>query len=226
MFWKDFFISSEKYFLPTEDKTYFVFTDATEIYGQNNKNVKKIFQKHFSWPFSTLMRFEMFSTIKWQLNHCHYLFSINASSLFVDQISAHVLPSGTDDGLVATVHPAFWKTDVKYVGYERNSMSRACIEQGKGTHYFMAAFHGGESYTYLKMVHTLKAKIDEDLSNGFIASWNDESHLNHYLIDKYPRILHPGYCYPEGWTIPFKPKLIILNKLKYGGYEYLRDTST
>ena len=222
-FWKDFFISSEQYFLPNEEKIYFVFTDANEIFAEKNFNVKKIYQKHMKWPFSTLMRYEIFSKLESRLRNCKYIFSINASTVFVDSVGYHVYPAKENNGLVATIHPALWKINAKYVPYERKSASEAYIPQGQGLYYFMSAFYGGETEVFLQLVAELKLKIDTDLSSGFIAAGNDESYLNKYLLDKNPKALHSGYSYPEGWTIPFPPKLIILNKLNYGGVEYLRE---
>ena len=42
LFWKDFYESFEKNFLPSYEKKYYVFTDAEEIFAENNLNVKKL----------------------------------------------------------------------------------------------------------------------------------------------------------------------------------------
>lgn len=63
IFWKDFYKSSEEYFISGAQKKYFVFTDAPRIECQNNPNVKKIYQEDLGWPNNTLRRYEMFSTI-------------------------------------------------------------------------------------------------------------------------------------------------------------------
>ena len=46
LFWEDFYKSFQKRFLIDFEKHYFVFTDAEEIYGQENQNVKKIKIEH------------------------------------------------------------------------------------------------------------------------------------------------------------------------------------
>lgn len=57
LFWEDFYKSFQKKFLIDFEKRYFVFTDAEEIYGQENQNVKKIKIEPQPWPLITLLRF-------------------------------------------------------------------------------------------------------------------------------------------------------------------------
>lgn len=51
IFWKDFFTSCEKYFIPEMRKEYYVFTDSDAIEFENeNTHIHKIFQKNLGWP--------------------------------------------------------------------------------------------------------------------------------------------------------------------------------
>lgn len=222
IFWKDFYISAEKFLLPSEQKVYFVFTDAEKIYAEGNKNVKKISQRYLGWPYNTLLRFEIFLKVESKLRNCDYLFFFNANTRFIASVDDEILPGKTNNGLAAVIHPGFWNANRDDFTYERNAGSTAFIDFGNGEYYFMGALNGGESNAYLEMINILKDNIDKDLQNGIIALWWDESHLNHYLLDKNPLALSPSYCYPEDYRIPFTPKLIILNKLKYGGHNFLR----
>lgn len=222
-FWKDFFISAEKFLLPSYKKTYFVFTDAEEIYAEDNPAVYKIYQEFLGWPFDTLMRFEIFSHAIPELKKCDYLFFFNANTIFVDYAGDEILPGTANEGLVATLHPAFWNKHPDRFSYERYSESTAYIPFGKGKHYFMGACNGGETTAFLRLTADLNNEIHTDLKNGLIAIWHDESHLNHYLLDKHPLILSPSYCFPEDSTIPFKPILLIIDKMKHGGHNYLRN---
>lgn len=46
-----------------------------------------------------------------------------------------------------------------------------------------------------------------------MAVWHDESHWNRYCIDHKPTtILSPSYCYPESWNLPYKKRLLALDK--------------
>ena len=57
--------SCDKYFLPGEEKKYFIFTDSENI--KFSEDVIKVEQQKLGWPFDTMMRFHMFNSIKKQL---------------------------------------------------------------------------------------------------------------------------------------------------------------
>lgn len=212
MFWKSFFESSEKYFLPGHEKKYFVFTDAKKIDFQDNNNVVKIYQKNSGWPYISLMRFKMFILHQNMLNKLDYLFFCNANLLFVDHVGDEILP--VHEGLAALNHPCYWDKPRETFPYDTNPASTAYIAPSQGTHYFMGALNGGKTEDFLKMAQELAANIDSDLQQGIHALWYDESHLNKYLLDKNVKILDPSYGYAESWELPFKPKIMILDKRK------------
>ena len=61
IFWKDFYLSCEKHFIPEEEKHYYVFTDSKEIdFETENSNIHRIYQENLGWPGNTLRRYEMF----------------------------------------------------------------------------------------------------------------------------------------------------------------------
>ena len=222
IFWKDFYLSAQQYLLPGQEKTYFIFTDAEEIYDEKLPHVKKIYQKSMGWPYNTLMRFHVFSKVKSHLQKCEYLFFINANTKFVDVVGEEILPGREHGGLMGVIHPGFWNKTGNEFTYERNPESEAYIEQGLGNHYYMGAFNGGMTDAYLELVDALRVSIDKDLEKGIIAEWWDESHLNRYFLDKEPLSLSPSYLYFEDYHLPFEPKLEILDKVKYGGHAFLR----
>ena len=167
----------------------------------------------------------MLLRIEKELRECGYLLFIKANIIIVDQIGEEILPSVANDGLLAVKHPGYWDKPVTEYTYDRNSASAAFIPPGTGKHYFMGGFNGGETAAYLRLIKTLNNNIDTDLDKNIIALWHDESHLNKYLLDKNPRILSPAYGFAEGQNLPFKPKVLVLSKEKYGGHDYLRNIS-
>jgi hypothetical protein len=223
IFWKDFYTSAEQNFLPKEEKTYFVFTDAKEIYAENYYNVRKIYQKNLGWPGNTLMRFHIFLQVEQLLKKCDYLFFVNANTVITGIINSNILPSEYNDGLVVTLHPMYYNLPIDQTTLDRNPRSTAYISYGTGKHYFMGAFYGGNTEAFLRMTHTLKDCIDEDLDKNIVALWHDESHLNRYMLDKNPVILDPGYCYPQDLPVPFERKIYILDKNKFGGHHFMRN---
>ena len=223
IFWKDFFISMEKNFLPNWGKQYFVFTDSPGIYAEENLSVKRIYQKDLGWPGNTLFRFEIFTKVEEELAQCEYIFFLNANMLIVDVVNDEILPDHSNDGLLAVLHPGFWNKANYEFTYERNESSLAHIAMGRGKYYFMGGFNGGTKDAYLSLIKTLKNNIQKDFQKNITALWHDESHLNQYLLDKNPKILLPEYGYPEGWNLPFNPKILIRDKTKYGGHDFLRN---
>lgn len=220
IFWKSFYESSEKYFLANHSKMYFVFTDAKTIDYQNNENVVMIFQENLGWPNNTLMRFHVFKKHETLLQGMDFLFFCNANLLFVDSVGDEILPF--KEGLAALQQPGYWNKPREKFPYETNPVSRANIPTDKGKYYVMGAFNGGKTETFLKMSEELSENINEDLKKNIIAVWHDESHLNKYIIDKNIKILDPSYGYPEDWDLPFNPKIMIRDKTKYGGHNFLR----
>jgi len=220
VFWDNFYKSTEKYFLSNHKKEYFVFTDQ-EISPINNK-VHIIYQKKLGWPYDTLLRFHMFYEISELLAKFNYIFFLNANMQCLVPITDEILPQ--KEGLMAVLHPGFFNKSRMQFTYETNPDSLACIHSEEGEHYFMGGFNGGKSKNYLDLIYLLASNIEKDLEKGIIAIWHDESHLNRYLVDKPTKVLNPSYGYAEGWELPFEPQIIILDKNKYGGHEFLRES--
>jgi hypothetical protein len=222
VFWKDFYESSEKYFLPKHKKTYFVFTDSETLYGESNENIVKIHQNDLGWPNNTLLRFEMFEKVLERLKEFDFIYFCNANLLFLEEVNEEFLP--IEEGLLAVKHPGYFDKKPTDFPYDRNEKSLAYIPLDEGNHYFMGGLNGGNAKEYIKLIQGLNKNIHEDLHHGIVAVWHDESHINKYLLDKRVKILNSGYGYPEGWELPFKPIILIRDKSKWGGHHFLRNT--
>ena len=82
----------------------------------------------------------------------------------------------------------------------------------------MGSFNGGNAVDYLKLIRKCSENIHIDYKTGYIAKVHDESHLNKYLSECICLGVSPEYGYPEGWNLPFKPKIIIRDKTKFDLY--------
>jgi hypothetical protein len=163
----------------------------------------------------------MFDSIKEQLKTFDYIFFFNSNMRFLVKIEDDFLP--VEEGLLAVQHPGYYdKTRVNFT-YESNPASLAYVAPHKGEFYFMGGLNGGKTVPYLELIDTLNKNVNTDLENGIIAVWHDESHLNKYLIDKNIKIMSPAYGYHEAWKLPFEKKIIIIDKIKLGGHDYLRS---
>lgn len=197
--------SADKYFLPGEEVTYFIFTDQS-IDIQTNRNYIKVDTEHREWPWMTLGRYKIFSNSSDILKGMDYLYYCDADMRFENLVGQEILSE-----LVATQHHGYY---MKRGTPETNTMSLACVYPNEEMQYFAGGFNGGSSESYLKMAKTLSKNIDIDFSNEIIAIWHDESHLNRYLIDNNPtKILNPSYCFYEHIVDPrFERKLVALKK--------------
>ena len=221
IFWEDFYDSCERFFLCTENKEYFVFTDAEKLKNEENDNVHKIYQVNLGWPGNTLMRFQMFDSIAEELKKMQYLFFFNANLLFVKEINQEILPE--KENLVVVIHPGFRNSTPQKFPYERNPRSLAYVPYCKGEIYVQGALNGGKTEAYLQMTKNLKENILQDKSNQIIAVWHDESHLNHYIIDRRDlKILGPEYVNQEGKDYGVEPMIISRNKDRFMQIDDLR----
>jgi histo-blood group ABO system transferase len=175
---------------------------------QERKNLKVIHQDHMAWPGPTLKRYHIFLNNSHHYPNQDYLFYCDADMRFVDEVGSEVLGD-----LVATNHPGFYNKRRREFSYEKRSQSRAYIPMNEGTRYFAGGFNGGKRDRYLEMAQAVKEMVDADAANGIIAEWHDESYMNRYLASNPPTvILDPSYCYPESWDLPFKRRLLALDK--------------
>lgn len=217
VFWKDFYLTCEEYFLKNIEKEYFVFCDANYIFNQEkNANIHKIYQDFRPWPYSTLMRYHMFSSISETLNSFDYIFFMNANIKFVGEITEkEILPKGKDK-LVTVLHPGFVNKKRWEFSYDRNPRSTAYIRRNEGKHYVVGGLNGGDKDEYLKMVETLRNNIDVDSTNNVLALFHDESHFNRYIIGREDvKILPKEYIWPENWIFVREPKIVLRDKTKY-----------
>ncbi len=194
--------SAEKYFCKGHNVTYFIFTDRD---FDHSDNTIATFQSRMGWPYDTMMRGHVYYKNRDLFKDQDYLFATDADMLFVDHVGSEILGEH-----VATIHPGFVD---KRGSYETNRKSTAYVGKKEGKYYFAGGFYGGSRDGFLNIVKTNAEKIDEDLKNGIVAVWHDESHWNRYCIDHKPTvILNPSYCYPESWNLKYPKKLLALDK--------------
>lgn len=211
-FFSGFYNSCEKYFLKgIANLEYFVFTDDMKLTEADNVHLFK--RECQGFPLDSLFRFDMFLSIKDLLQDFEYIFFFNANMQVVEPVGEEILPK--NEGLVAVLHPGYYNKWTILIPYERNKKSTAYIPPHKGPYkYYMGSLNGGKSADYLKLVETCSKNTHIDYDNGFIAMVHDESHLNKYLSEHECLALSPAYAYPEGKKFPFKPRILMVDKLK------------
>lgn len=220
VFWKDFYLSSEKYFFKNEKKHYFVFTDSNDIYDSDKENVEVIYQENLSWPGNTLFRFKMFKRIEDKLKDYDYIFFLNGNALFLDFVDKEILPD--DDRIIVVQHPGYFDKKREEFTYDTNPKSLAYIAPDEGVVYVCGGFNGGTASAYLEMINELNDNIEKDYEKNIIALWHDESHINKYILNHKYKLLPASYMSFEEKEMPFKKIVVVRDKSKYGGHEFLR----
>lgn len=76
IFFKGFYESCEKYFLPKSEKTYYIFSDKELKEWEGRGNIRLIKEKDYGWPGNTLYRFHMFKKIEEELKKMIIYFSL------------------------------------------------------------------------------------------------------------------------------------------------------
>lgn len=213
-FWDNFYKSCEKNFLIEEEKHYFVFSDNEVLLNIKNKRIHPIFQKKMDWPYPTLYRYKTFIKNQGFFYDMNYLIFCNANLLFSGKISKNDLFNNKN--LFATLHPGFFDKKPKKFTYETNIKSLAYTEKKEDSIYVCGGFNGGTKDDFLNMAKTLDYNIDKDFSEGIIAIWHDESHINNFVQNNKERfsILSPSFCYPQNYNVNISKKIIVQDKEK------------
>ena len=229
-FWKNFYNQMEKHFLPRHEKTYFLFTDHDDLVVP--KNVVKVHQDQLPWPYVTFKRYHFFESIEKELSKFDYIYFLNGTMLPVQDVNEDIFPTKEQEVMV-TLHPGYMYSYNYGVPYDGNLKSKAFVDPGYATHYFMGGFNGGTGKGFLKLTKTIREWTDIDIKNGVMPAWHDESMLNAYMVQVMqnglkPLILMSEYAIPEsskGWHLddlfPYT-KMIVIDKGKHGGHSFLR----
>ena len=232
IFWKDFYLSMEKNFVPEAEKHYFVFTDAPEIEFEKglpapaiagrqagNPRIHRILQENLGWPDNTLMRFDMFLKQENALRKMDYLYFMNADLLCIAPISFGEISPKDSARLVATLHPGYFNKPRRKFPYEKNKESAAYIPENAGTRYVAGGFNGGYADDFIAAMKKMSTDIAADKQKNITAVWHDESHWNKYISKRNDvTFLSPSYLYPESAKLSVIPKIIIRDKRKYFDY--------
>uniref|UniRef100_W5LXG5 Uncharacterized protein n=1 Tax=Lepisosteus oculatus TaxID=7918 RepID=W5LXG5_LEPOC len=150
--------------------------------------------KYRHQPFS-LRRMEIIrKTIEEQIRReAKYIYCLDVDMLFHDRVGAEVL-----DELVAALHAWFYQEDRNRFPYERRPASAANVPLDQGDFYYQAAVFGGLVDNVYQLVKTCEENLLVDKRNDIEAAWQEESHLNKYLIRHKPtKLLSPEYMWDD-----------------------------
>lgn len=215
-FFPGFYESINNFFCNDEEKLILVSTDEPEhdFFKVKNVKIKKI--EHKEWPYVTLHRFKYLLDFKEEILNSKLFFFIDADLWPSSKIELKEIDP-FDKKFVGVQHPGFLN---KIGTFETNTKSLANIFDNTYDLkiYRQGCFWGGKSESIIEMIEELDRRIDVDSSNGVVARWHDESHMNKYFLERNElvRTLHAGFAQPEkGYEEirrKFETKMIHLSK--------------
>lgn len=203
-FFPEFYKTSQLFLLKNYKKHYFVFTDNVEFFSSiKSEDITVTYINHLPWPLITLLRFNFFLNKEDELKKFDYVMFSNANMRFVDYVrEEEFLPDffeGNKKNLSVTIHPGYYLKEKKDFPVERKPISTAYIKQGDEPQYVIGAMYVATSQEFINLSKICRNNIETDLKNNVVATWHDESHLNHYVAydskNKY-RLLPYSFCYP------------------------------
>ena len=194
--------SIDRYFnFPGYQIHFYCFTDANiEIEGIRNIPIQ-----HFSWPFSTLLRYRWMEKHLPSIGKNDFLLYMDADMRVVSSPPASLL----DNSLMAVCHPGYIDTPG---AFEIDRQDSCYVPPPLRKFYYQGCFWGGKQEQFVPLVTSLAAMVDDDLSAGNIPIWHDESYLNKYLSSQICEALPPIYAWPEGELSSQNPYILHLEK--------------
>ncbi|XP_056387973.1 histo-blood group ABO system transferase 2-like isoform X2 [Hyla sarda] len=190
--------SAERYFMVGHKVTYYVFTDKVNEVVKPKMAEGRILQLHNviadqRWEDVSMRRMEILTIFtKTQMpKEIDYLVCTDVDMVFNDHVGVEILGD-----LVATIHPGYFLAELEEFPYEHRPISAAYIPYGHGDFYYMAALYGGKVEEIYKLSVSCHEGIEEDKKKNIEAAWQEESHLNRYLVYNKPtKVLSPEYIW-------------------------------
>uniref|UniRef100_A0A8C9HFA6 Uncharacterized protein n=1 Tax=Piliocolobus tephrosceles TaxID=591936 RepID=A0A8C9HFA6_9PRIM len=127
------------------------------------------------------------------LREVDYLVCADVDMKFSDHVGVEILSS-----LFATIHPGFYRFHWDTFAYEHQPQSQAHIPDGKGDFYYTGALFGGSVLKVYRLTTACHQVMTIEQANHIEAPWDDESHLNKYLLNHKPtKVLSPEYMWDK-----------------------------
>ncbi|XP_035037749.1 globoside alpha-1,3-N-acetylgalactosaminyltransferase 1 isoform X2 [Hippoglossus stenolepis] len=180
MFLKNFLETMEQHFFTGFNVHLFVFTDQpkevpqVKMAGGRQLTVRTV-PSFKSWQEITSRRMELIQTlIEDELrDYADYIFCLDVDSQFHGRWGTESL-----GGLVAVVHPGYYKVDRSAFPYDRQPISKAYMAPGDGDFYYCGGAFGGVLQEVHLLAKTCHLNLEDDATKGIHAAWQEESHLN------------------------------------------------
>jgi hypothetical protein len=242
-YWAEMIQSADKYPSKQFEIVFHVFTDnfdRAQKVAQKLKNVQV--QVHqtpaYAWPEATLLRYSVFSECADNLNQ-DYLMHLDADMLFVSSPWEELQETLQNFPICLIQHPGFWrasgasrarfyKTNPGFLlkdlyriiengalgAWEKNVKSTAYVPRKLRYRYFCGGIWFGKRSAIQRLIADLAKNVSEDSSNGIMAKWHDESHLNKWSSQNQHEVLGPKFCFDTTYPqlVDLEPIILAIRK--------------
>ncbi|CAK6981980.1 globoside alpha-1%2C3-N-acetylgalactosaminyltransferase 1-like isoform X1 [Scomber scombrus] len=213
-FLKKFLETAEPYFFVGFRVNIYVFTDhpkdvpRVQMAGGRKVVVRSVPSSN-RWQEISARRMELIQNLIEEVHDSvDYIFCLDVDSEFHGRWGSESL-----GGLVAVIHPGYYRDDRGRFPYERRPESRAYVADGEGDFYYCGGAFGGLLQEVSLLAKTCDLNFKADAKEGIEAAWQEESHLNRYMwINKPSKILSPEYLWQD-----FKPRNPEVRIVRFSG---------
>ncbi|XP_068605526.1 globoside alpha-1,3-N-acetylgalactosaminyltransferase 1-like [Brachionichthys hirsutus] len=199
MFLKSFLETMEQYFFVGFNVHVYVFTDQPKDVPEvrvaaGRQLTVRLVPSSKRWQEISARRMELIQVlIEETLHHHDYIFCLDVDALFHGRWGAESL-----GGLVAVLHPGYYKDGRSRLPFERRPQSRAYMAPEDGDFYYCGGAFGGSLQEVHLLTKTCRYNFEADAREGIEAAWQEESHLNRYMwIHKPSKVLSPEYLWQD-----------------------------
>jgi hypothetical protein len=186
----DLVATAREHFLPDLCPSIVVFSNR---YANNVDH--NFFVPWLPWPLGSLLRYHFLVTqAPFLRGQYQYIFMCDADMRFVGPVGREILGR-----LVAALYDPLGPQPTSLaLPFCRDPNSASYVSPDHDGRYMVGGFQGGESDAYLDACAALSDMVAQDLAQGIIAPWHDESYWNAYLVAHPPDIvLSTAYCTRE-----------------------------
>lgn len=203
--------------------------ETAEKYSHSLKNSSRVVPvriDNLGWPDASLLRFELIESHMDQANE-DVLMHLDADMLLHDGFDSEFDSSQWIGGIFLVAHPGFYqeylrkqstkipqgkikhfvaqllkgKAPIMPLGsWETNPKSVAHVPEVDRRVYVCGATWGGAAKPFRQLIGHLAGQTRLDRSNGVLAVWHDESHLNKWASAHTYSLLSSSYCHAEPFS--------------------------
>jgi len=240
-YWKVMAASADRHLFPGSRLALHVFTDRPDdarATALERATVDAIEIDPLGWPDATLLRYEIFDASRDRLLE-DVLIHLDADMLVERDVGPELAPDTWRGGIALVRHPGFRRpglarraalyatnpriaaSDARatwHVGgigsWEQDERSRAFVPREARRTYVCGGTWMGQRAPLHAMIHELATRTREDLDEGRIAVWHDESHLNWFASTHDFELLGSDYCFAPGFAnlADLTPRIVAVDK--------------